>query len=75
MSEATHAYVTRCECGAINGACVDDPENPKITARETAKWMRQGRPVERVTIEDVRAAKWCSGGCKRTAEPQGVLFA
>lgn len=47
-------YVGRKECGCFVAAIVDAPEHRKDTAREVAKWIRQGLAIERMSVEDVR---------------------
>jgi hypothetical protein len=59
-------YITRRPCGCISGACVDLPEYTKdtATAKWVAGWVKQGRPVERITDEEVRASRWKCEVCR-----------
>ena len=67
MSE--YAYIGRAECGCIRAASVDGRD--KDTAKDVARFVRDGLVVERVTIEFVRSAKWVQPDCathkRRTA--------
>ena len=57
MSE--FGYVSIHSCGRIVAATVDSPEN-KGKSRHVASWIRRGETVERMRVEDVRKAEWCS---------------
>lgn len=48
------AYQGRKGCGCVVAVTVDLPEYKKDTAKELAKWIRQGLSVERVTCEVAR---------------------
>jgi NADPH:quinone reductase-like Zn-dependent oxidoreductase len=47
-------YVGIKNCGCMVAAMVDNPEHKKDTAKEIAKWIREGLTIERVTAEYVR---------------------
>lgn len=57
--EETYVYIARHVCGGISFACVDLPDFRAATAKEVAGVIRQGRAVERVTIEVVWKSSWC----------------
>lgn len=61
IKDAKFAYVTRCQCGHADGIAADIP----ACAKDIAKWLRQGRSPERVTIEEGRrlAKEMCFGQC------------
>lgn len=67
MPEAQRmAYVGYCrDCGALNGACVDDPNFPKDTKRALAAFRRDGLRIEYVTPETVRATKLSFCNCRK----------
>lgn len=46
--------------GAAWGVCSDRPEYKKDTAKDLARWLRQGAIIERVTVTRAREmlAKW-----------------
>lgn len=63
--EDVPCYISRCKCGALTFACVDDPEaskeRKKYTAKDIAGLIREGRSVERSTVGYARSASWkCS---------------
>jgi hypothetical protein len=62
------AYISRCVCGGINFACVDKPDLAKETAKDIAGLIREGRAVERVSLDEARG-KWCmtSKACRARA--------
>ena len=64
MSEESMCYIGRKTCGCLVAAMVDSPDHKQDTAREVAKWVREGLALERVTCAYVRSAVW---GC--THEP------
>lgn len=49
-----NAASKRHAAGTVVAAVVDDPERTKDTAKEVAKWMRDGCAIERVPVEWVR---------------------
>lgn len=49
-----YAYIARQPCGAITGASVDNPEDKALVDRDIAGWIRDGRTVERMTLEEAR---------------------
>lgn len=52
---ATHAYIgIRPSDGSVRAICCDDPGYEKETARAVAEWIREGRIVERLPIEEAR---------------------
>jgi hypothetical protein len=67
MSKATHVYLGRQACGCAVAFVVDDPDDPKFTAREIAKWVRRGRTVERVLLDEARSGPF---GCKCPKAPE-----
>jgi hypothetical protein len=60
------AYVAYCKCGKLIFAAVDSPDHGKDNAKDIAKFVRDGFPVNRITCESVRAGEWCKnhGNCK-----------
>ena len=48
-------YVGIKSCGCAVAAIVDTPEDRKHTAKEVAKWMREGLVIERRSVEWARA--------------------
>lgn len=58
-------YISRCQCGALTFASVDEPgaspERKKNIAKDVAGLIREGRSVERSTVGYARSASWkCS---------------
>ena len=49
-------YVSRHSCGRICAAAVAN----KDAAKDVARWVRDGRPVETMAIEQARTETWCS---------------
>lgn len=56
MTKHTHCYIGRKRCGCVTTIVVDEPEYPKDTAKSVADFIRDGYAVERMTIEDGKAA-------------------
>lgn len=56
------AYISKCACGcgSVTFATVDRPEWAKDTAKTIAKLIREGRSVERVSLDSFRMSM-----CKR----------
>ena len=55
------AYVSRCTaCKKIVTAIVDNPAHKREVAKEVADAIRSGEAVERMPVEDVRRADFCS---------------
>lgn len=54
MLEQTWSYIARDDKSVVVCAAVDRPEWAKDTAKEVAKWLRQGLVIERVPVEWVR---------------------
>lgn len=50
------AYISRCACGcgAVTFATVDRQEWAKDTAKTISKLIREGRSVERLSLDDFR---------------------
>lgn len=57
------AYVARRPCGCLCAAAVDDPEHRRHVDNEVVSWLRDGYPVERMTVEAVREATWTCPTC------------
>ena len=62
------AYTARHTCGHIVAASVDSPDYRKETAKEVARWIKDGDDVERLRVEEVRATIWCKCFDKREAK-------
>lgn len=54
MSETVWTYLGVKPCGCAVAIMVDRPEYAKDTAKDIAKWIRDGWAVERVEIEQGR---------------------
>ncbi len=61
MERAEWAYIARTKVksqhhdeNTVVCAIADDPKRPKDTAKEVAKWMRDGLTIERVPVAWVR---------------------
>jgi hypothetical protein len=54
------AYVAIHECGRIVAASVDDPDHKREVARDIGGWIRRGEAVERLPLDQVRKAAWCT---------------
>jgi hypothetical protein len=50
----TMAYAARKSCGCLVACTVDLPKYAKDTAKDVAKWIRDGLTVERLDVEVVR---------------------
>jgi hypothetical protein len=66
-NEEVPAYIARCKCGCggLVFACVDDPKcqdkrRLKDTADSVAEMIREGYAIERMSVGEVRTAKF---GC------------
>lgn len=63
-NEDIPCYIARCRCvsGSLMFASVDEPghsqERRDDTAKEIADLLRQGFTIERMTVGEVRKAKW-----------------
>jgi len=66
------AYVAKCVCGGLIMACVDLPERKNDTAKEVASCLRAGYEISRMTVEEVRAHKWCDN-CGKCAIQKGLF--
>jgi hypothetical protein len=72
FSTATHAYIARNKCGCVTAVCVDHPDLAKETAKDIAAYVRSGRTVERVAIEESRVMlRRCR--CNEQAEPLSLF--
>jgi hypothetical protein len=49
-------YVAKEKCDCMTGVCVDEPQLAKYTAKDVADWIRDGRRVERVDGDIVKAS-------------------
>ena len=61
----------RPECGHLVAAAVDesDPNQLRSIANTVGGWKRSGLHIERITVAEVRAAKWCD--CPRPKRKAG----
>ena len=67
----TMAYIGRKKCGCYVAATVDDPNDPKETAKSVADFVKSGLTIERVTAQFVRDnLHFCK---HKKAEKQGSL--
>ena len=49
------AYIAReRRCGCVTAATVDRPDSAKFVAREIARWVKEGRRVERMSVDRAR---------------------
>jgi len=66
--DATPCYVARCLCGCkrLVFASVDDGKHPKQTAKDIAGLIRKGYTIERMSVSEVRVAKWM---CAKDVQP------
>ncbi|KKT30324.1 MAG: hypothetical protein UW18_C0018G0002 [Microgenomates group bacterium GW2011_GWF1_44_10] len=56
------AIVFYCKvCGGIFFASVND-EHIKDDARDIARYIKQGHRMSEISVQDVRAQKWCTCG-------------
>lgn len=72
LDDVTHAYVGRKPC--CRGVCyvgVDD-SSPSL-AKEIAQLIRDGRTIERMTIEDSRKIAWTRCTCEPSAAEKKVI--
>lgn len=60
----THVYIARNPCGCLTGFCTDIPGS-KETASDVANFIKSGRTVERVLVEEARGMRY---GCKCAKE-------
>jgi hypothetical protein len=49
------AYIGRARCGCVPALTIDEPEYAEDVANDIAGWLRQGRTIERVTVEKGKA--------------------
>jgi hypothetical protein len=49
----THAYIGINKQGEVRAFVTDDPGDEHDTAKLVAEWIRMGRTVERVTVEEM----------------------
>lgn len=71
MSTATHCYVGTCPCcGNVPDVTVDDPDNPKLTAKYVGAMVRYGLTVTRVPLDDLKGTP-----IRRCAKRQAELDA
>jgi hypothetical protein len=49
------AYIARCECGEVVGACVINTRHQDDIAGTVAEWIKDGLSVEQVTVKEARA--------------------
>lgn len=54
MSDFTHAYVAIEKCGCVSAITADTPDMRKDNAKEIARWIREGRTVERLSADEAR---------------------
>jgi len=77
MEEERMCYVAAdpTQPGAAWAATVDDPQHAKDTAKEVAKWIKDGANVMRVPVQQARdmLCKWERPAKKRNTE-QVALF-
>lgn len=67
MIGSTAYYTATCGgCGRIVAACVDAPEYRKDTAKDMARWVRDGLAIERV----VTMFGVTMGGCRCETNPR-----
>jgi hypothetical protein len=59
--EPSHIYVGVNSDGEVRAYCYDDPGREEDTQQIINDWRRQGRRVERLTIEE--ASAWMACGC------------
>lgn len=52
MTPTTHAYIGINQIGSVRAIVFDDPGCEDSTAEIVAEWIRNGKKVERVTIQD-----------------------
>lgn len=73
--EQTPSYIARCpNCNGMVMAIVDLPEMKREVANETAKCIRQGYTIERVTVLYVRE-NWKTCEClKAKRKPQRKII-
>jgi hypothetical protein len=67
MSQATHAYIARQQCGCVPCLVIDD-EQRDGNAKAVASWIRKGWVVERVEIATVHAGS-VLGQCEEHKKP------
>ena len=58
VKQESMAYIGHKPCGCLTFAVVDVPRMAKEAAKETAKAIRNGEIVSRVTCEAVRTMAW-----------------
>ena len=51
-----YCYIAKERCGCITGAAVDEPQYAKQTAKDVAEWIADGRTIERVSLDIVKAS-------------------
>lgn len=56
MSDTDPAYMGREACGHVVAVMVDNPAHKRDTAREIARWIRDGLTIERGTVAEAREA-------------------
>lgn len=62
MIPDTLDYVAVCStCQGISAWVANDPAWAKDTAKEVARWIKDGRDVQRMMTSETRTRKFCRG--------------
>lgn len=54
QSATRMAYIGVSPCGCVPAVTVDEPEHAKDVAKDISGWIKRGRTVERVTMDEAR---------------------
>ncbi len=76
LNEERLTWVAYCaECGGWYAASVDDPRFKKDTAKEVARWIKEGARVEKITCQAFRdqAESMCECRKKNKKSTQAEL--
>lgn len=69
----TPCFVGYGECGHIKAVSVDEPQRKEDNAKFVASLVRDGLRLEKLSVSDVRKAKWCD--CPKPSKPSAASSA
>jgi hypothetical protein len=73
MTDVTHAYLIVKPCGCVVELCVDSPDQAHAIGGMSRYAVRRGYSLQRVTLEEARAAASRLTGAKARCEHDEAL--